>query len=99
MKSRSDGIPSRLRGATLGPLLVLVASVGFTRTGFAHHETLFGPQSSLVLAAPASVWGPGGDVLLFAMTSFPVVQSYRNDQQPDRWRVGAGMTYLLGERD
>lgn len=49
-----------------------------------------------ILLHPTVVWGPGGDVLLFAMGSIPVVRSFRNEAQQDRWRVGAGVIYLIG---
>ena len=50
-----------------------------------------------LLAHPTVVWGPGGHVLLFAMTSFPIAQAYADPAQQDRWRVGLGAILLLGQ--
>ena len=41
-----------------------------------------------VLAHPTLVFGPGGNVLMFALCSIPVWQSYRTPADEDRWRVG-----------
>jgi hypothetical protein len=49
------------------------------------------------LLHPTVVWGPGGHVLLFGMTSLPLAQSYRDPASEDRWRVGLGVIWLLGE--
>jgi hypothetical protein len=49
------------------------------------------------LIHPTVVWGPGGRVLLFGMTSAPLTQSYRDPAAEDRWRVGFGIIWLLGE--
>lgn len=48
------------------------------------------------LAHPTIVWGPGGNVLLFALVTLPVVQRYRDEEQEERWRVGLGAIYLIG---
>ena len=44
-------------------------------------------------AHPTVVWGPGGRVLVFAMTSLPVLESYRDAADNNRWRVGAGVVF------
>ena len=44
---------------------------------------------------PTVVWGPGGRILLFATTSLPAVEDYRNPADNNRWRVGAGIIFLL----
>jgi len=49
------------------------------------------------LLHPTIVWGPGGRVLLFGSTSFPVAQSYRDPSSKDRWRFGVGVVWLGGE--
>jgi hypothetical protein len=49
------------------------------------------------LVHPTVVWGPGGRVLLFGTTSFPVAQSYRDPADEDRWRFGVGVIWLLAE--
>jgi len=50
-----------------------------------------------VLAHPTLVVGPGGKLLVFALCSIPLWQSYRNPADEDRWRVGAGVTWLFGD--
>jgi hypothetical protein len=42
---------------------------------------------------PTVVWGPGGRILVFAMTSLPVVETYRDAADNNRWRVGAGVVF------
>ena len=44
---------------------------------------------------PTVVWGPGGRILLFAMTSLPAWEDYRNPADNNRWRVGAGVVFLF----
>ena len=56
-----------------------------------------GSGGKAVLAHPTLVFGPGGKVLLFALCSVPVWQSYRNPADEDRWRAGAGVTWLFGD--
>jgi hypothetical protein len=50
------------------------------------------------LLHPTMVWGPGGNVLLFGMTSFPIAQSYRDPAAEDRCRVGFGIIWALNRR-
>jgi len=49
-----------------------------------------------MLVHPTLVLGPGGNLLLFALCSIPVWQSYANPANEDRWRVGGGVTWLFG---
>jgi hypothetical protein len=42
-----------------------------------------------------TVWGPGGQTLLFATLSLPVVQDYPNPAEANNWRAGAGLVYLF----
>jgi hypothetical protein len=44
---------------------------------------------------PTVVWGPGGRILVFAMTSLPVFENYRDTADNNRWRVGAGIVFLF----
>ena len=44
---------------------------------------------------PTVVWGPGGRILLFGTTSLPAFEDYRNTADNNRWRVGAGIIFLL----
>jgi hypothetical protein len=44
---------------------------------------------------PTVVWGPGGRILLFGSTSLPAFEDYRNTADNNRWRVGAGIIFLL----
>lgn len=44
---------------------------------------------------PTVVWGPGGHILLFATTSLPVFEDYRNTADNNRWRAGAGIIFLF----
>ena len=44
---------------------------------------------------PTVVWGPGGRILLFAMTSLPAFEDYRNMADNNRWRVGLGIIFLF----
>lgn len=55
-----------------------------------------GTGGTAVLAHPTLVFGPGGNLLVFALCSIPVWQSYRNPADEDRWRVGGGVTWLFG---
>ena len=48
------------------------------------------------LVHPTVVWGPGHRVLLFALMTLPIAQSYRDEAQEERWRVGAGAMFLFG---
>jgi hypothetical protein len=48
-----------------------------------------------MLVQPTVVWGPGSNLLVFATTGVPVVRRFRDPLQQDRWRVGAGITYLF----
>ena len=44
---------------------------------------------------PTVVWGPGGRILLFAMTSLPAFEDYRNTADNNRWRAGLGIIFLF----
>ena len=44
---------------------------------------------------PTVVWGPGGRILLFASTSLPVFEDYRNPADSNRWRAGLGIIFLF----
>ena len=44
---------------------------------------------------PTVVWGPGGRILLFATTSLPAFEDYRNTADNNRWRVGLGIIFLF----
>jgi hypothetical protein len=44
---------------------------------------------------PTVVWGPGGHILVFASTSLPAYEDYRNTADNNRWRAGAGVIFLF----
>ena len=44
---------------------------------------------------PTLVWGPGGRMLVFATTSLPAYEDYRDPADNNRWRVGVGLIFLL----
>lgn len=49
-----------------------------------------------VVAHPSVVWGPGDDVLFFAMMSFPLKDGWRDPADEERFRVGAGTILTFG---
>ena len=49
-----------------------------------------------LLVHPTVVWGPGHRILIFGLVTLPIAQSYREEAQEERWRVGAGAMYLFG---
>lgn len=49
-----------------------------------------------LLVHPTVVWGPGHRVLIFGLVTLPIAQTYRDEEQEERWRVGAGAMYLFG---
>lgn len=69
-------------------------------TARAHHEALFGPQSSLAVEAQGFVsiqthvhaYGRGGAHTTEATS---IAHSYRSDAQTDRWRAGVGIIYAF----
>jgi hypothetical protein len=50
-----------------------------------------------LLLHPTVVWG-AGSVLVFAVVSLPAHRDFAQPLQQDRWRVGGGVTYVLGGR-
>jgi hypothetical protein len=50
-----------------------------------------------LVAHPAVVWGPGDNLLFFAMTSLPIAHEWRDPSDQERFRVGAGTIVTFGQ--
>jgi hypothetical protein len=67
----------------------------------ASREVLAGIQQDAsggwaLVAHPSVVWGPGDDVLFFAMTSVALADDWRDPADQERFRVGVGTILTFG---
>jgi hypothetical protein len=60
-----------------------------------HGEPVPGSGGSGLYLHPTVVWGPGGNLLLFAMVTMPMVQDYADPSDRNRWRAGLGIVWMF----